>query len=69
VLLPSEEAAVWLLYLTLLLFIATTVLVYSFVEPLEEARDWADAPRDWRADAAPTSGNAPRGAGAVATRL
>jgi hypothetical protein len=28
----------WLLQLTLLLFVATTVLVYSFVEPLE-ARD------------------------------
>jgi hypothetical protein len=31
----------WLLHLTLLLFVATTVLVYSFVEPLE-ARDELD---------------------------
>jgi hypothetical protein len=35
----------WLLHLTLLLFVATTVLVYSFVEPMEEGEDWAREPR------------------------
>ena len=31
----------WLLHVTLVLFVATTVLVYPFVEPLE-ARDELD---------------------------
>jgi hypothetical protein len=36
---------VWLPHLNLLLFVATTVLVYSFVEPLEAREDRAREPR------------------------
>jgi hypothetical protein len=35
----------WLLHLTLLLFVTTTVLVYSFVEPLEARNELDEKPR------------------------